>query len=93
MLGRKIVAKYQMMGHISDHPPDLKIYPFFWGSMVMGVPIQHIWFTSWKITSFEMDDDWGHLHDSGKRHINLSHPVSTDFGHEMLSVQRTQEIE
>ena len=41
-------------------------------SIVMVVPPIAGWFMSWKIPSFEMDDDWGYLYDSGNLHMEIS---------------------
>ena len=35
-----------------------------WGTPIAG------WFSSWKIPSFEMDDDWGYPYDFGNHHLS-----------------------
>ena len=42
--------------------------------LVMGVPqASNGWFSSGKISSFEMDNDWGYPYDSGNLHLCISY--------------------
>ena len=67
-----------------------ELLTIFGGFHKWGIPITG-WFISWKIPSFEMDENWGYLYDSGHLHFmgnltNLTHSHMNKEHHEHCAV-------